>query len=950
VAVALGVGTVVSITCFYESVRQAISDQVVTHWVGKSHLTIESPLGHWGHIGQDLASSDRGLGNVPNVAHVTYHLKRVVTATLSEPGEALQTEAIVAIGIDPATDYVFREYRNVNGRLIEPGERGVAVIESGSAAVWNRSIGDTLELAVSGAAQPRSFRIVGTHEIRRVAEFQRPTVLLALEDLQDLKGEHGEVTAIDLMLADSSPEALAAAADRVRDIVDDWNRQTKQNVQVSTAETKLAQLREAERVTRLTLTLVAFVALLTSFFIILTTMSMGLVERISVMGMMRCVGVTRQQMALLVLIEVLPVGLIGVLGGVPIGLGLAKLGALLVPQYVQGVVISVWGLWLAVIGGAITTLAAAAILLVQVSRVSPLEAANPEAKPARIKLAVGAALIGVVSLAIHQSMINNVEAAGWFQPVTAFSAVATLYLGYVLLAPVLVLLAGTVIVHLASAVLRIRQKLARDQIGRSPWRAAAVCWMLMVGLSLIVYIAVRSESIIAAWDFPKKLPATFVWSPDPVPYRVMDEIRKVPGVGETTAVYDIPCKVGDPEQEATSFLESLKKRMASPVPATFVAGELDTFLAMTKLGFLQGDLDNAVAKLRQGGYVLLPPESARTYGLDVGDCVTLSVGSRSHEFEVAGVVESPALDIAVTYFQADSYMMLAAAGSFLGTLDDAREHFGTDHVTMFMLNAELDDTPTPTEFHADTPPVTAHLPMAQSILNWADRLPLERQAIAAVTPQLKAFVTKESPSVDLATLQELNRFAQAVNDTAKFWTELDGHQRWRFFREQLVLRNVAYRMGRPSAMTGSLRTLKEAIDGEIREATLLMSAMPAIALLVAALGVANLMMVNVNARSKQIAVIRAVGGTKSQITRLVLAEALTLGLLGSVIGVVLGLHASGSANVIAAKLIGFELGLTIPWHRVAGGMALTVGACLVAGIMPARHAARNNIVEAMTAV
>ena len=51
------------------------------------------------------------------------------------------------------------------------------------------------------------------------------------------------------------------------------------------------------------------------------------------------------------------------------------------------------------------------------------------------------------------------------------------------------------------------------------------------------------------------------------------------------------------------------------------------------------------------------------------------------------------------------------------------------------------------------------------------------------------------------------------------------------------------------------------------------------------------------------AVIRAVGGTKSQITRLVLAEALTLGLLGSVVGVLLGLHSAGSANVIAAKLI-----------------------------------------------
>ena len=150
-------------------------------------------------------------------------------------------------------------------------------------------------------------------------------------------------------------------------------------------------------------------------------------------------------------------------------------------------------------------------------------------------------------------------------------------------------------------------------------------------------------------------------------------------------------------------------------------------------------------------------------------------------------------------------------------------------------------------------------------------------------------------------------------------------------------------------MTGSLRALKDAIDNEIRQATLLMSAMPAIALLVAALGVANLMMVNVNARSRQIAVIRAVGGTKSQVIRLVLAEALALGLLGSVMGVALGLHSAGSANVIAANLIGFDTGVTVPWSRLAAAVALTLVVCLLAGAAPARYAARNNIVDAMSA-
>ena len=942
-AIALGVGTVVSVTCFYESVRRAVSDQVVTNWLGKSHLSIEPPLAHWGRVDQSLTVP---LAALNNVQHITYRLKRQMTVELSPEAADLAAVNVDAIGIEPQTEYLFREYRDVQGRLIDPGERGVAVIETKSAQEWGVSIGDSIRVAVFAGGASRLFGVVGTYEIRRVAEFQRPTVLLPLLDLQALKHEAGQVTAIDLMLRDASGDGLRRTAEQVRRIV----KQAGLNYQVSTAEAKLEQLREAERVTQLILTLVAFVALLTSFFIILTTMSMGIVERIAVMGMMRCVGVTRAQLALLVLLEAVPMGIVGVLAGLPIGLGLTHLGAMLVPKYVPEVAISVWGMRLAIVGGVTTTLAAAGLLVLQVCRVSPLEAANPEAKPVRMFPAVVAAVVGVGMLVAHQWMIGSVEAGQWFEPIVAFCGVASIYVGYVLLAPALVLIAGTAVVQLVSAALRVRQKLARDQIGRSPWRSAAVCWMLMVGLSLIVYIAVRTESIIAAWDFPSRLPATFVWSPDQVPYDVLKQVRRVPGVTDTTVVCDIRCKVGDPQAEATSFLQGLRDRFRQPVPSTFVAGELKTFLEMTKLGFLQGDLDSAVAKLDRGGYVLLPPESARTYGLDVGDKITISVGQRSAEFEVAGVVESPALDIAVTFFQADSYMMLAAAGSFLGTLDDARKYFGVNRVSMFMLDIDFPPSRRPAEFRADEPPEIPRRRLAELLLAWQDRLPNERETLTRLAPALRTFVEDPTAVLDPGATAELTRFALALKDTEPQWKDIDSHQRWDLFRERLVLRKVAAVMDRPNAVIGSLRTLKESIDRDIREVTLLMSAIPAVALAVAMLGVANLMMVNVSARSRQIAVVRAVGATKSQIVRLVFSEALTLGALGSAVGVALGLHSAYSMNALSGRLIGIEPAFTIPWGQVAGGVGLTVLICLLAGLAPARYAARNNIVDAIASL
>ena len=83
VAVALGVGTVVTMTSFYESIRRAISDQVVSHWLGNSHITVQSPGGHWGKVPQALAEP---IAELDNVEAVTARLLRRVNVLIHDPG------------------------------------------------------------------------------------------------------------------------------------------------------------------------------------------------------------------------------------------------------------------------------------------------------------------------------------------------------------------------------------------------------------------------------------------------------------------------------------------------------------------------------------------------------------------------------------------------------------------------------------------------------------------------------------------------------------------------------------------------------------------------------------------------------------------------------------------------------------------------------------------------
>jgi putative ABC transport system permease protein len=172
-------------------------------------------------------------------------------------------------------------------------------------------------------------------------------------------------------------------------------------------------------------------------------------------------------------------------------------------------------------------------------------------------------------------------------------------------------------------------------------------------------------------------------------------------------------------------------------------------------------------------------------------------------------------------------------------------------------------------------------------------------------------------------------------------------RRWRRWREAQVLEEVRRRLAAPQVYSGTVAELKDEIDAELTRVTLLLTAIPGVALLVAAIGVANLMTANVTARAKQLAILRAVGATRGLVLRMVVGEALVLGLLGSALGLALGLHLAANITELVDRMWGFRVALRLPWGYVIATILLTVGLCIVAGALPARHASRTDIVDAL---
>jgi putative ABC transport system permease protein len=118
----------------------------------------------------------------------------------------------------------------------------------------------------------------------------------------------------------------------------------------------------------------------------------------------------------------------------------------------------------------------------------------------------------------------------------------------------------------------------------------------------------------------------------------------------------------------------------------------------------------------------------------------------------------------------------------------------------------------------------------------------------------------------------------------------------------------------------------------------------AIALLVGAVGVGNIMIISVLERRSEIGLRRALGATKRNIRVQFLSEAVLLALLGGAVGVALG----ALSTAIYASIKGWTV--DIPPVAWAGGLGAAVLIGAVAGLLPALRAARMSPTEALWSI
>ena len=112
------------------------------------------------------------------------------------------------------------------------------------------------------------------------------------------------------------------------------------------------------------------------------------------------------------------------------------------------------------------------------------------------------------------------------------------------------------------------------------------------------------------------------------------------------------------------------------------------------------------------------------------------------------------------------------------------------------------------------------------------------------------------------------------------------------------------------------------------------------------LALVNTLAINVLERRREIGMIRAVGGTQRQVQRMILAESLLLAAAGTAFGLLAGLWL-GYVLVGAMNVSGFIMPYYFPYTGILVTIAVGLLIGVVAAVLPARQAAKLDIVTAL---
>jgi putative ABC transport system permease protein len=136
----------------------------------------------------------------------------------------------------------------------------------------------------------------------------------------------------------------------------------------------------------------------------------------------------------------------------------------------------------------------------------------------------------------------------------------------------------------------------------------------------------------------------------------------------------------------------------------------------------------------------------------------------------------------------------------------------------------------------------------------------------------------------------------------------------------------------------------DAQDKDFDDFLLLLYVLLALAVIVSLVGMINTLVLSVFERTRELGMLRAVGMTRHQVSRMVRQESVITALIGAALGLPLGVFL---AALVTRALSQFNVEFIPPWKNLIGFAIIAMIAGVLAAVAPARRASRLNVLRAL---
>jgi putative ABC transport system permease protein len=433
-----------------------------------------------------------------------------------------------------------------------PSAGGQIAIDQATADDQHFKVGDTIEAFADGPkAKYEITGLVGFGELDSLAGAS-----IAVFDLSTAQQLFEKQDKLDQIVVGA--KSGVSEAELVRQIDPLLTETIAAKTATGQAEAESQESQDGMGIFRTILLAFGGIALFVGSFVIANTLSITVAQRMRELATLRTLGASRKQVLGSVVLESVVVGVIASVIGLFAGLGIAKaLYALLaaggvdLPQ--ETLVLAPRTVIVSLAVGTLIALLASLRPAIRATRVAPIAAVRegavmPPSRFARyalpVSLVITAAAVGLFSYGAFASGLET--------KVRLFSlagGVLLLFVGVAMVAPRIVRPLASVLGAPGARIGGTAGKLARENAMRNPSRTASTAAAVMIGLSLITFVAVLGQGVRSS--FTNAVDELFVadynvsGGDNPLSSKVASQVAEAPGVEVVSEIREGDAKVGN---------------------------------------------------------------------------------------------------------------------------------------------------------------------------------------------------------------------------------------------------------------------------------------------------------------------------------------------------------------------------------------------------------------------